>query len=69
MTLRFEHIQEDFKEFLKAIDGSSKIEIPLINKTEGRGADYENAFNKDSVRVLCTVLSDEMKRLGYSFKL
>ena len=61
---RFETLSEDFHKICEAI-GISPITLP--HKMKGRGEDYRDSYNSDSIQLVSTVYREEIEMFGYSF--
>ena len=65
-VMRFERLQEGFDEVLR-LAGLDRLVIPVINSTRNRNSDYRAYYSPESRRLVEAVLSEELKRYGYTF--
>jgi len=47
--IRFDHIQEDFNTCLNKLGINPVRELPVVNKTKGRGKDFLRYYNKNAI--------------------
>jgi Sulfotransferase family len=66
-VMRFERIQEDFNQVLQRIGVDEPIEIPKINVTQAREADYHRYYTPKARAFVERVFSADLERFGYSF--
>lgn len=67
VILHFESLQEDLDAFTTKATPPFKIEIPRINTTNERSANYRKYYNPLSRMIVQFALKDDLKQYGYSF--
>ena len=67
VVMRFETLQRDFDAVLEKAGVPFKINIPVINKTEERSADYRAYYTERSRRIVTYIFRHELKEYDYEF--
>ena len=65
--IRFENLQEDFRELLDKANISKKLDIPSVNKTTERKKDYKQYYSNFSRKFIEFTFKDDLKKYGYKF--
>ena len=63
--IRFENLQDDFRNLLEKAKISKKLEIPSVNKTTERKKDYKEYYSNFSRRFIEFVYQEDLKNYGY----
>ena len=66
-VIPFENIQPALDDFTANQNPPFKLEIPRINTTSERSADYRKYYNSTSRMIVQFALKDDFKNYGYSF--
>jgi Sulfotransferase family len=67
LVMRFERLQQDLDRVLDRL-GLPSAEIPRINVTEDRDADYRRYYDRRSRALVARVYRQEIERFGYRFR-
>jgi len=65
-VMRYECLQEDFRDVLRRLGADSEIEIPNSNPTSGKRP-YRQYYSESSKRLVSRAFKDVIRRYGYSF--
>jgi len=66
-VLRFEHLERDFVETLRALGLENPPELPAVNVTHERRDSYRAYYSKSSRRLIEHVFAPDLRRFGYRF--
>jgi len=67
-VLRYETLEEDFREVAGHLDMGADIEIPRSNVTKGRRQkDYRSYYDEKTREIVASVFREEIDTLGYEF--
>jgi hypothetical protein len=66
-VIRYETLQEDFSTVLRRLKIQQARPIPVLNKTEGKKADWPSYYTHDIRRQAQRVFGPFMKKWGYEF--
>jgi hypothetical protein len=68
VVMRFESIEKDLGEVFKRAGMASKVEIPVINRTEERkDRDYRSFYSRPAALMVRCAYSYDLKTYGYRF--
>jgi len=66
--IRFENLQDDFRNLLEKAKISKKLEIPSVNRTTERKKDYKQYYSIISKRFIEFIYKQDLKNYGYKFQ-
>lgn len=66
VVLRFESLSSELDAFFQRA-GIKSIEIPPINVTQGREADYRNYYSTETRAIVKTTYAEDLEEYGYTF--
>lgn len=66
-VMRFETLQQDFDSALQQIGITERIEVPRINPTSRRDADYRSHYSQAARRAVAYTFHHDLQNYGYSF--
>ena len=66
-VMRFESLNEDFKDILQEYDISYPGKIPIINQTEGKPKDYRQHYTTEARAIVEQAYSLDLKKFSYEF--
>jgi len=66
-VIRFEHIQDDFKDLVNQLGMKFNRDLPIINKTKGRDKDYCQYFSDQAIERAKKVFGPFLDKWNYSF--
>ena len=67
VVLRFESLEESFRDLLNGRELAGSWRLPHVNSTESRDCDYRRYYTRKSRRLIEYGLGRELIRLGYRF--
>ena len=67
-VIRFERLKDDLQKVLEDLYVDIKVDIPVLNKTDGRESDYKISYSKEAQEIVRKVFYPDLKRFGYTFE-
>ncbi|MDQ3782271.1 MAG: sulfotransferase family protein [Actinomycetota bacterium] len=66
-VMRYEQLQHDFEEAMGRVGIDQVPPIPVLNRTEAKGADYRSYYTPQSRRLVARAFAPDLERFGYRF--
>ena len=66
-VIRFENLDQELREYFQILDIDYVPQIPQINTTKGRSADYRHYYNRLSRWIVEFAVGHDLKTFGYHF--
>lgn len=66
-VIRYEHLQRDFSVLLKRLGLEKARQLPVVNRTRGKGADWITYYTPEIVDQVKATCGPYMSRWGYEF--
>jgi hypothetical protein len=65
--IRYEHLQDDFSRLLELLGIEQVRPLPVVNKTSGKGRDFDSYYTPDIIPHARRVFGPYMEQWGYDF--
>lgn len=66
-VIRFENLNQDFKQLMEEYDIPYFGEIPMLNKTEGKPDTYQSYYTDEAKKIIQRAYALDINKFSYSF--